>query len=75
MTFQINKRGGRRIDVQPEFTRVDDDIIIGSTQWTNDTGARQERFQVLTLRDGKIVDIQGCATRKQAERFARKQRV
>lgn len=75
MTFQINKRGGRRIDVQPEFTRVGDDIIIGSTQWVNDTGARQERFQVLTLRDGKIVDIQGCATRQQAERFARKQRV
>ena len=27
---------------------------------------------MLTLRDGKIVDMQGCATRQQAERFARR---
>jgi hypothetical protein len=27
---------------------------------------------VLTIRDGKIVDLQGCATRRQAERFARR---
>lgn len=74
MAFQIRKRGARRIDVQPEFTRVDEDLIIGSTQWMSETGARQERFQVLTLRDGKIVDMQGCATRRQAERFARRRR-
>ena len=74
MTFQIRKRGPRRIDVQPTFTRVGDDVIIGSTQWVNETGARQERFQVLTLRDGKIVDMQGCATRRQAERFAHRRR-
>ena len=74
MTFQIRKRGDRRIDVQPEFTRVADDLIIGSTRWVNETGARQGRFQVLTLRDGKIVDMQGCATRRQAERFAHRRR-
>lgn len=33
LTFQIRKRGNRRIDVQPEFTRVGDDVTIGSTQW------------------------------------------
>lgn len=72
MRFQIGKRGGRRIDVQPEFTQVGDDRIIGSTQWLGADGARHERFQVLTVRDGKIVDMQGCATRRQAERFARR---
>ena len=71
MTFQIRKRGDHRIDVQPEFTRASDDVIVGSTQWLGEDGRRQERYQVLTLRDGKIVDMQGCATRRQAERFAR----
>ena len=74
MTFQIRKRGDRRIGVQPEFSRAGDDVIIGSTRWVNENGARQERFQVLTFRDGKIVDMQGCATRRQAERFAYRRR-
>jgi len=72
LSFQIRQRGDRRAEVQPEFVRVDEDVIIGSTQWMGEDGRRQERFQVLTIRDGKIVDIQGCATRRQAERFARR---
>ena len=71
MTFQIKKRGGRRIDVQPQFTEVGEDKIIGSTQWMGADGRRQERYQVLTLRDGKIVDLQGCTSRREAEHFAR----
>ena len=71
MTFQIGKRGDRPIDVQPEFSRVGDDVIMGSTQWVNENGARQERYQVLTIRNGKIVDMQGCTTQRHAERFAR----
>lgn len=51
---------------------VDDNQIIGSTQWLGADGTRHERFQVLTLRGGKIIDMQGCATRRQAERFARR---
>lgn len=74
MSFQIRKRGGRRIEVQPEFAPGGDDVVISSTRWLTDGGRRQERFQVLTLRDGKIVDMQGCRTRRQAERFARKKR-
>ena len=69
MSFQIRKRGERRIAVQREFTQVGDDKIMGSTQWTGADGRRQERYQVITLRDGKIVDLQGCATRRDAERF------
>ena len=71
MTFQIQKRGENRVEVQPEFTQVGDKII-GSTRWLAADGTRGERYQVLTLRDGKIVDMQGCASRRQAERFARR---
>jgi hypothetical protein len=74
LTFQIRERGARRVEVQPEFTRVGDDVIIGSTQWLDADGRRQERFQVLTVRDGKITDMQGCASRREAERFARRAR-
>jgi hypothetical protein len=70
LTFQIKKRGERRIEVQPSFTQVSDNKLIGSTQWMGADGVRHERFQVLTLRDGKIVDMQGCASRRAAERFA-----
>ena len=56
---------------QPEFTRVGDNVIIGSANWL-DGGRRHERYQVLTLRDGKIVDMQSCATRQQAERLVRR---
>lgn len=71
MAFQIRKRGGRRVVAQPEFTRVGDTVIIGSARWL-DGGRRHERYQVLTLRDGKIVDMQSCATRQQAERLVRR---
>ena len=71
MTFQTRKRDERRIEIQPAFVQVGDKII-GSTQWVGADGRRQERFQVLTLRAGKIVDMQGCASLRQAERFARR---
>lgn len=72
MQFQIGKRGGRTLSVQPQFTLVGEDRIIGSTIWLDEKGTRIERYQVLTIRDGKIVDLQGCETRRQAERFARR---
>ena len=73
MKFQIKKRGDRRLEVQPEFTMVGDDKIIGSKQWTGaGDGRRHERCQVVTFRDGKIVDLQGCRSRREAERFARR---
>ena len=66
----MQKRGGRMPEVQPEFTLVGDDTIIGSTRFVDDGGNRVERFQVITYRDGKITDMQGFASRRQAERFA-----
>jgi hypothetical protein len=71
LKFQIKKRGGPP-QVQPEFTMVGEDKIIGSTSWTVAGGTRQERYQVLTIREGKIVDMQGCSSRREAERFARR---
>jgi len=59
--------------VQPEFTRVGDNRIIGSTEWTDADGIRHDSYQVLTFRRGKIIDMQGCASRREAERFARRQ--
>ena len=72
MAFQLKKRGELPMAIQPEFTQVGDDTIIGSSQWLGADGRRQERFQVLTIRDGKIVDMQGCTSRREAERFERR---
>jgi hypothetical protein len=71
LQLQASKRRGRPLAVQPEFEVVGD-RIIGSTSWTDEDGRRQERYQVLTVRDGKIVDLQGFASRRAAERFARR---
>jgi hypothetical protein len=71
LRFQIEKRGESRLEVQPEFTQVGDNKIIGSTHWMGADGRRHERYQVLTLRGGKIIDMQGCTSRREAERFAR----
>ena len=73
MRQQIKKRGDHRLQVRPEFTLVGDDKIIGSSEWMGTDGRRQVRYQVLTLRDGKIVDMQGCGSRREAERFAGRQ--
>ena len=70
MTYEIQHRGGQPPTVQPEFTQVGDDKVIGSTIWRDDEGEDIERFQVITFRDGKIIDMQGCSSRREAERFA-----
>lgn len=71
MQHQIRKRADNRLQVRPTFTQVGDDKIIGSSEWMGTGGRRQVRFQVLTFRGDKIVDIQGCSSRREAERFAR----
>jgi hypothetical protein len=70
----IRARRGRGIQVQPQFTLVGDDTVIGSTRWLDPEGETHERFQVITVRDGKIVDMQGCKSRREAERVARQRR-
>ena len=67
LAFGIKQQGGGRI-AQPEFTKIGADRVIGSALWLGDEP--QERYEVLTIRDGKIVDMQGCRSRREAERFA-----
>lgn len=56
--------------MQPEFQKVGDDRVIGSAMRLGDEP--QERYVVLTIRDGKIADMQGCRSRREAERFAQR---
>ena len=58
-----------RIALNPEFTQVGDKIIA-SAPWAEPGDRFQERFMVFTVRDGKIADMQGCSSRREAERFA-----
>jgi ketosteroid isomerase-like protein len=73
LLVQFSKRRALGAAIQPEFTQIGD-RIIGSTRWTTPDGRAEERFQVLTIRDGQIVDIQGCESRRDAERFAKSAR-
>ena len=70
MEFQLKKRTGQPLYVEPEFTQVGENVVIASTRLQAPHG-RQERCQVVTFRDGKIADMQGFTSRRQAERFAR----
>jgi hypothetical protein len=60
------------MNVRPEFTLVGENKIIGSNPTDACRRTRRERYQVLTLRDDTIIDMQGCASRREAERFARR---
>jgi hypothetical protein len=73
MGFQIRKRADNRLEVRPEFIQVGDDKIIGSSEWMGTDGRRRVRYQVLTFRDDKIVDMQGCRSLREAKRFAARQ--
>jgi ketosteroid isomerase-like protein len=55
-----------------EVERVGDRIVVGGG-WTSEGGSRETGsfFQVLTVRDGRIVDIQGCKSLHEAKRVAR----
>ena len=68
----MQKRGGQRIEVQPEFEQVGANVVIGSARWPDSDGRGHERFQVITFREGKIADLQGFSSRRAAERFARR---
>jgi hypothetical protein len=68
----VRSRRPRGLEVQSDFTLVGDDRVISSTRWLDPDGETHERFQVLTIRDDKIADMQGCKSRREAERYARR---
>jgi hypothetical protein len=64
--------GGWRID-DLDFTRFGDNKIIGTARFTDHDGQpRGSNPVVITVSGGKIVDMQGCKTRSEAERFAKR---
>jgi hypothetical protein len=68
----LKARGGWTID-NLTFARVGDDKVIGTAQLRDDDGKPRERNPVvITFRGGKIVDMQGCGSRLEAEQFARR---
>jgi hypothetical protein len=68
----LNARGGWKID-NLSFTEVGEDKLIGSAYLTDEDGQlRDSNPVVITFRDGKIVDMQGCSSRRDAERYARR---
>jgi len=69
---QIEKRGVHNFEMRPKFVQIGADKIIGSSEWTDAEGRRQERYQVLTIRDGQIGDMQVCGSRREAKRFAKR---
>ena len=72
MQSQIVKRGLQGFEMRPKFTPIGGDTIIGSSEWNDAQGRRHERYQVLTIRDGQIADMQVCGSWRQAKRFAKR---
>jgi hypothetical protein len=66
----LKTSGGWKID-HLSLTQVAEDKVIGSAHWTGADGAPTESNPVaITFRDGKIRDMQECASRREAEQFA-----
>ena len=72
MQSQIEKRGLHGFEMRPKFAPIGHDKIIGSSEWNDAEGRRHERYQVLTIRDGQIADMQVCGSWRQAKRFAKR---
>jgi hypothetical protein len=70
LQHQIDKLGAQGFEMRPTFAQVTDHQIIGTASWLDPHGRRQERYQVLTIRDGKIADMQVCGSWRRAKRFA-----
>jgi hypothetical protein len=69
---QIEQRGVHQFEMDPSFTELGGDRIMGVTRWVNADGSRDQRQFVLTIHDGKIADMQACSSQRQAKRFARR---
>jgi hypothetical protein len=68
----LKARGGWTIG-NLTFARVGDDKVIGTAQLRDGDGKLRGRNPVvITFRDGKIVDMQGCGSRLEAEQFPRR---
>jgi hypothetical protein len=65
--------GAKRFALE-QVAQVGECVVVAGT-WTTEDGSRGETgrfYQVLRVRDGLIVDIQGCASRRAAMAYARR---
>jgi hypothetical protein len=68
----LKTSGGWKID-NLSLTPVGDDKVVGSAHWTGADGVSTESNPVVIIfRDGKIRDMQECASPGEAEQFARR---
>jgi ketosteroid isomerase-like protein len=68
----LKASGGWTLD-NLSFVAAGDDTVVGTGHLTSQEGMPWESNPVvITFRDGKIADMQDCATRREAERFARR---
>ncbi|HEX3343943.1 MAG TPA: nuclear transport factor 2 family protein, partial [Polyangiaceae bacterium] len=66
-------QGAKRFDLE-QVAQVGECVVVAGT-WRTAEGSRGETgrfYQVLRVRDGLIVDIQGCASRRAAMAYARR---
>ena len=55
------------------LTQLGEDRVIGSAHWTGTDGVPTESNPVvITFQDGRIRDMQECASQREAEQFARR---
>jgi ketosteroid isomerase-like protein len=77
LQLQVTKgrqRPGTNAFALEQVDQIGDRVVVGG-RWTMHDDSRQDAgrfFQVLTVRDGRIVDIQGCRGRREATRIARR---
>ena len=69
MQFQLNKPAEHSLEISPTFTQFGDKILA-SALWGSPGDGLVERFMVFTVRDGKIVAMQGFTSQRTAQRFA-----
>jgi ketosteroid isomerase-like protein len=70
---QAAKGAQRRFELQ-QVEQVGQRLVIGG-RWRTDGGSQEQAgrfFQVLTVRDGRIVGIEGCTSRRSAMAAARR---
>lgn len=67
-------RPGTKSFAIEQVEQVGDRVVVGG-RWTMEDGESETAgrfFQVLTVRKGRIVDIQGCTSRRAAIRYAQR---
>ena len=50
---------------------MSENVLIGSTRWHDGEGSRHERYQVVSVRDGEIIDMQGFGFKSRRQASAR----